>query len=181
VKIRLRRIGAKKQPAYRVVIADARAPRDGRFIEIIGHYNPLTDPATIAIDAERALYWLRNGAQPTEVVQDMLVRLGIWSTFTGEPTPEYVTAPAPKPAPPVETAPVAEAPAVEAEPAEEAAEIPAEAEPAEETPAAEAEPAKETPAAEAEPTEEAPEAPAAAETVAEAPAEEPAAEDAKTE
>ena len=77
VKIRLRRVGAKGQPFYRVVVSEARTPRDGRFIETIGHYNPRTDPPTIHIDAERALHWLRNGAQPTEAVAKMLRDLGI--------------------------------------------------------------------------------------------------------
>jgi small subunit ribosomal protein S16 len=79
VKIRLRRTGAKKQPHYRVVVADSHSPRDGRFIEIIGHYNPRTEPPTFEIDAERALYWLGVGAQPTEAVRRMLDRLGIIS------------------------------------------------------------------------------------------------------
>ena len=77
VKIRLRRVGAKNRPMYRVVVADVRAPRDGAFIEIIGHYNPLTDPETVAIDEERALKWLGNGAQPTETVARLLTKLGI--------------------------------------------------------------------------------------------------------
>ena len=72
LRIRLRRVGAKKQPSYRVVVADARAPRDGRFVETIGHYNPLTDPETVTINAERARYWLDNGAQPSEPVQRLL-------------------------------------------------------------------------------------------------------------
>ena len=66
VKIRLRRLGAKKAPFYRVVVADSRFPRDGRFIEEIGTYNPLTDPVEIKIDSERAQQWIKNGAQPTE-------------------------------------------------------------------------------------------------------------------
>lgn len=72
VKIRLRRMGAKKTPFYRVVVADSRDPRDGRFIEEIGTYNPLTDPATIKIDMERAKYWISNGAQPTDTVRGLL-------------------------------------------------------------------------------------------------------------
>ncbi len=79
LKIRLRRTGAKKQPSYRVVVADARAPRDGRFIETIGHYNPLTDPATVVVDQERAREWLRKGAQPTERVAKLLNKAGIAS------------------------------------------------------------------------------------------------------
>jgi len=119
--MRLRRVGAKKQPAYRIVIADARAPRDGRFIEIVGHYNPLTDPATVVIKSDRALYWLKQGAQPTDVVRAMLVRKGIWAVYTGEATLESLVeeAPAPAPAPIVEEAPEeTAAPAEEATPEE---------------------------------------------------------------
>jgi len=72
VKIRLRRMGAKKAPFYRVVVADSRSPRDGRFIEEIGTYNPLTDPAEIKIDVERAKTWIKNGAQPTDTVRMLL-------------------------------------------------------------------------------------------------------------
>ena len=72
VKIRLKRIGAKKTPFYRVVVADERSPRDGKFIEEIGYYNPLTDPVDIKIDAEKATKWLNNGAQPTETVRSLL-------------------------------------------------------------------------------------------------------------
>lgn len=77
VKIRLRRMGAKKAPFYRVVVADSRYPRDGRFIEEIGTYNPLTDPATVKIDAELAKKWLGNGAQPTDTVKALLKKQGI--------------------------------------------------------------------------------------------------------
>ena len=69
VKIRLRRMGAKKAPFYRVVVADSRSPRDGRFIEEIGYYNPITEPAEIKIDEEKATKWINNGAQPTDVVK----------------------------------------------------------------------------------------------------------------
>ena len=72
VKIRLRRMGAKKAPFYRVIVADSRSPRDGRFIEEIGTYDPLPDPATIQIDMERANYWIANGAQPTDTVRGLL-------------------------------------------------------------------------------------------------------------
>lgn len=72
VKIRLRRMGAKKNPFYRIVVADSRCPRDGRFIEEIGTYNPLTDPAEIKVDVERAKYWIANGAQPTDTVKALL-------------------------------------------------------------------------------------------------------------
>lgn len=77
VRIRLRRVGAKKQPSYRVVVADSESPRDGRFIETIGSYNPRTDPPTVEIKAERALYWLQHGAQPSEAVARMLRNLGL--------------------------------------------------------------------------------------------------------
>jgi len=77
VRIRLRRVGAKKQPSYRVVVADSESPRDGRFIETIGFYNPRTDPPTVEIKAERALYWLQHGAQPSDAVARMLRNLGI--------------------------------------------------------------------------------------------------------
>jgi len=72
VKIRLKRMGAKKTPFYRIVVADSRYPRDGRFIEQIGTYNPLTDPSTINIDNEKALKWLGQGAQPTDTVKELL-------------------------------------------------------------------------------------------------------------
>ena len=77
VKMRLKRIGAKKAPAYRIVVADSRSPRDGRFIEQIGVYNPLTTPAEIKIDAEKAKTWLANGAQPTETVRSLLKKTEI--------------------------------------------------------------------------------------------------------
>ncbi len=77
VKIRLTRMGAKKAPFYRVVVADSRYPRDGRFIEEIGYYNPLTEPAEIKIDADKAKTWLANGAQPTETVKSLLKKSGI--------------------------------------------------------------------------------------------------------
>ena len=77
VKIRLKRIGAKKTPFYRVVVADERSPRDGKFIEEIGYYNPLTDPIDLKIDAEKATKWLNNGAQPTETVRTLLKKTEI--------------------------------------------------------------------------------------------------------
>lgn len=77
VKIRLRRMGAKKAPFYRIVVADARSPRDGRCIEEIGTYNPLTNPATITVDAEKAKTWIRNGAQPTDTVRGLLKKAGV--------------------------------------------------------------------------------------------------------
>ncbi len=77
VKMRLTRMGAKKAPFYRVIVADSRSPRDGRFIDEIGYYNPLTNPADIKIDAEKAKKWLDNGAQPTETVKSLLKKSGI--------------------------------------------------------------------------------------------------------
>ena len=77
VKIRLRRVGAKKAPFYRVVVADSRYPRDGRFIEEIGTYNPMVDPAEIKIDGEKAVQWIKNGAQPTDTVKVLLKRANI--------------------------------------------------------------------------------------------------------
>jgi len=81
VKIRLRRVGTKKKPSYRVVVADSQSPRDGAFISIIGHYNPLTDPETVVIDEEKALSWLRQGAQPTATAARLLSNLGIMEKF----------------------------------------------------------------------------------------------------
>ena len=77
VKIRLKRLGSKKNPFYRVVVADERSPRDGKFIEEIGYYNPLTNPADIKIDAEKATKWINNGAQPTETVRTLLKKTEI--------------------------------------------------------------------------------------------------------
>ena len=77
VKIRLRRMGAKKAPFYRVVVADSRYPRDGRFIEEIGTYDPTVDPAELKVDVERAQAWIKTGAQPTETVRDLLKKAGL--------------------------------------------------------------------------------------------------------
>jgi small subunit ribosomal protein S16 len=77
LRIRLRRVGKKKQPIYRLVVADSKAPRDGASVEVIGHYNPLTEPATIKIDEEKALSWLRRGAQPSEAAAKLLAHQGI--------------------------------------------------------------------------------------------------------
>jgi small subunit ribosomal protein S16 len=77
VKIRLRRVGAKKQPSFRLVVADSRAPRDGAFIAVIGHYNPLTNPETLVIDEEKASAWLKQGAQPTDTAARLLAKAGI--------------------------------------------------------------------------------------------------------
>ena len=139
VKIRLMRVGKKKQPSYRVVVADARSPRDGRFIEIIGQYAPRQEPSLVTIDSDRALHWLRNGAQPTEEASKLLEITGVWEAYrqaTGK-------APAAKPkakTPKAKTVKEAPAPAAAA-PAEAAPAEPAPAEPA----AAEDAPAEDTP------------------------------------
>ena len=83
-RIRLRRMGAKKRPYYRLVVADARSPRDGRFIEHLGYYDPLEDPSLIDIDEARAMEWLRKGAQPSQAVQVLLTKAGIWEKFQSE-------------------------------------------------------------------------------------------------
>ena len=128
VKIRLLRVGKAKQPSYRVVVADARSPRDGRIIETIGHYGPRQEPSHVQIDGDRALAWLRQGAQPTEQVQKLLAVTGVWSTFESERKGKvvtklsrrgHVTGKSPAPAAPAGSAP---APTPEA-----AAEPPAEA------------------------------------------------------
>jgi small subunit ribosomal protein S16 len=84
VKLRLMRMGKTKQPTYRVVAADGRSPRDGRFIEIVGTYAPRLEPSGVEIDNAKALHWLRNGAQPTERVQKLLVQSGAWAEFKGQ-------------------------------------------------------------------------------------------------
>jgi small subunit ribosomal protein S16 len=128
VKIRLRRVGAKKQPSYRVVVADSRAPRDGRFIEVIGFYNPRTEPETVKVKEDRALHWLSVGAQPTESVARLLNKQGTMARFErlkqGEPMEVLVAeaeeaaqaAPVPSPKTRREhVMPVAEEPAMEPE------------------------------------------------------------------
>jgi len=77
VKIRLRRMGAKKAPFYRIIVADSRSPRDGRFIEEVGYYNPMTNPVELKVDSEKVEKWLQSGAQPTETVKSLLVKSGI--------------------------------------------------------------------------------------------------------
>ena len=81
VKIRLSRQGKKKAPFYRLVVADSRSPRDGKFIELIGTYNPMTEPAAVAINEERALYWLKEGALPSDTARGLLKKQGIWDKF----------------------------------------------------------------------------------------------------
>ena len=102
VKIRLKRVGKKKAPSYRVVVADSRSPRDGRIIENIGWYNPRVEPSAIHIDKEKALGWLKNGAQPTESVTSLLKRIGVMDRFKETKTkPDSVSALVPPPAPTV--------------------------------------------------------------------------------
>ena len=81
LKIRLRRVGAKKKPSYRLVVADSRAPRDGAFVDIIGHYDPQTEPSTVVIEEEKALQWLRQGAKPTDTTARLLDKAGILGKF----------------------------------------------------------------------------------------------------
>jgi small subunit ribosomal protein S16 len=130
VKIRLMRLGKRKQPYYRVVVADSRSPRDGRIIENIGKYHPRAHPSVIDIDEERAVHWLRNGAQPSDPVKVLLQKTGIWERFSGEAPP----APKPEKRKKPEAEAVAEAPTetpAEDEPeAQEAAGAPTESEPA---------------------------------------------------
>jgi small subunit ribosomal protein S16 len=84
IKIRLRRTGTRKQPHYRLVVADALSPRDGRFIEVIGHYHPMGDPPELVIQDDRALMWLKRGAQPTVTARALLKRGGVWRAFTAD-------------------------------------------------------------------------------------------------
>lgn len=124
VKIRLMRVGKRKQPSFRVVVADSRSPRDGRIIEAIGHYQPRQDPSVVEIDNERALYWLKSGAQASDSVRQLLRISGAWSEFTGEAPITEPPAPRKKATPaasvteaeeaPVEEASVEEAPVAEA-------------------------------------------------------------------
>ena len=99
-RIRLRRMGSNKRPFYRVVVADQRSPRDGRFIEIIGRYHPLNDPSVIEIDEDRALHWLMVGAQPSNQVRNLMTKVGIWERFAAQ-RPSGAAAIAPKPDRPV--------------------------------------------------------------------------------
>jgi small subunit ribosomal protein S16 len=203
VRIRLRRVGLKKQPSYRIVVTDQRRPRDGGFIEIIGHHNPRTRPSTDVINEERALYWLGVGAQPSEAVQRLMRRTGTWDRFerlrkgeavetlvaeaeaaieAAEPISPRTQYPSPGPGQGKKAAAaaattaeaVAEEPVAEAVADEPAAEVEAEEEPVAE--AVEEEPAAEAEAEAEEPTVE--EEPVAEEEpAAEAEAEEPAAEE----
>lgn len=92
VRIRLFRVGAVRQPSYRIVVADQRAPRDGRFIENIGNYNPRTTPETVVVDRARALHWLNSGAQPTEAVARLLEVTQVMAVYRGETTLEAIEA-----------------------------------------------------------------------------------------
>ena len=157
-RIRLRRMGSKGRPFYRVVVADQRSPRDGRFIENIGRYHPLNDPSLIEIDQDRALHWLRVGAQPSDQVRNLMQKTGIWDVFVAErPNAAVVST---KPERPVKekVSKKAQAKAAEASQAA-AAPAPAEAAPAEpEAPAGSEAPAEAEAPAAAEAAE-APEAP----------------------
>ncbi|EFQ23201.1 30S ribosomal protein S16 [Aminomonas paucivorans] len=84
VRIRFARHGKKKNPFYRLVVTESRSPRDGRFIEMLGTYNPMTDPAELRVDEERALHWLRNGATPSDTARAVLKKTGVWDKFTAE-------------------------------------------------------------------------------------------------
>jgi small subunit ribosomal protein S16 len=88
------RVGKRKQPSYRVVVADGRSPRDGRIIEAIGHYLPRKDPSEIRIDSDRAVYWLEHGAQPSNTVRKLLEISGAWASFKGEAPPVTAATPA---------------------------------------------------------------------------------------
>ena len=124
VKLRLMRMGKKKQPTYRVVAADSRKARNGRIIEAVGFYDPRRDPSVIEIDNDKAVGWLRNGAQPTERVEKLLKITGAWDAFKGQPAGTSDTA---APAGSAEEAPaeeaVAEEAAAEEAPAEETGEV----------------------------------------------------------
>jgi len=167
VKLRLMRMGKKKQPTYRVVAADSRKARNGRFIEALGFYDPRRDPSVIEIDNDKAVAWLRNGAQPTERVEKLLKISGAWTDFSGEQVDATPPAPSPVVVPVAEEAPVEEV--AEEAPVEEVAEEPV----AEEAPVEEV---AEEPVAEEAPVEE-----VAEEPVAEEVAEEPVAEEAPVE
>ena len=123
VKLRLMRMGKKKQPTYRVVAADSRKARNGRIIEAVGFYDPRRDPSVIEIDNDKAVGWLRNGAQPTERVEKLLKITGAWDEFKGQPAGTSGTA---APAGPAEESPAEDAPAeadAEEAPAEETGEV----------------------------------------------------------
>lgn len=130
LRIRLRRVGKKKQPNYRLVVADSRSPRDGAFIETVGTYNPLTQPATVVIQEERVREWIGKGAVPSDRAAKILSERGLCEPpkFTPKAKQEKPAAEAPAAAAPAAPAPAAEAPAAEAPAAEEPAEAAAEPE-----------------------------------------------------
>jgi small subunit ribosomal protein S16 len=166
VRVRLTRVGSKKNPIWRVVVADQRSPRDGRFIETIGHYNPQTEPSTIRIDEERFQHWVARGAQPTGTVKQ-LMKAQAKGLAADPKTSAAVAAASPATAAPVSMEPATPPSQLEEQPAEAEADAPAEAaEPAAEAeaaPAEEAAPEAEADAAPAEEAEAAPEAEAPAE------------------
>jgi small subunit ribosomal protein S16 len=178
------RMGKKKQPTYRVVAADSRKARNGRIIEAVGFYDPRRDPSVIEIDNEKAVGWLRNGAQPTERVEKLLKITGAWDEFKGQPAGTSVTA-APEPKPEVVATPVEEAPVEDASVEEAAVEEAVEEAPVEDASVEEAaveEAVEEAPVEEASVEEAAveeavEEAPAEEASVEEAPVEEAAAEE----
>ena len=163
LRIRLSRVGKKKQPAYRLVVADSHAPRDGAFVEIIGQYNPRTDPMTLVVKEEAAVEWLRRGAQPSETVAKLLTRAGVMERAGRAPvTWDRATPVMPKkaaeeaaPAPAAAAAPAAPAKVTPQPEAEAAAEAP-EAEAAAEAPEPEPEATENAPAGDTEPTEDNP-------------------------
>lgn len=145
LRIRLTRVGKKKQPAYRLIVTDSRSPRDGAFLKIIGHYNPLTDPATLVVKEDEAVHWLEKGAQPSETAAKLLTRIGVMERagrapmrYAGKDVPASPKKEA-KPA----SEPAAAAPAAAPKPAKPAAAAP------EEAPAEEAATQSEEPSAEA--------------------------------
>jgi len=179
VKLRLMRMGKKKQPTYRVVAADSRKARNGRIIEAVGFYDPRRDPSVIEIDNEKAVGWLRNGAQPTERVEKLLKITGAWDEFKGQPAGTSVTA-APEPKPEVVATPVEEASVEEAAVEEAVEEAPVEEASVEEAAVEEAveeAPVEEASVEEAAVEEAVEEAPAEEASVEEAPVEEAAAEE----
>jgi small subunit ribosomal protein S16 len=173
------RMGKKKQPTYRVVAADSRKARNGRIIEAVGFYDPRRDPSVIEIDNEKAVGWLRNGAQPTERVEKLLKITGAWDEFKGQPAGTSVTA-APEPKPEVVATPVEEASVEEAAVEEAVEEAPVEEASVEEAAVEEAveeAPVEEASVEEAAVEEAVEEAPAEEASVEEAPVEEAAAEE----
>ena len=176
-RIRLRRMGSNKRPFFRVVVADQRSPRDGRFIENIGKYHPLEDPSVIEIDQDRALHWLRVGAQPSDQVRNLMQKIGIWDEFVKERPVAAPAAPKQRPEKPKVSKKAkakAEAAAAqpEAPPAPEPEAPPAEAAAADEPVTAEADAAEAVEAVEPAPEATAEEVSAPAATAEEAPAEE---------